>query len=643
MLKTKLILLVLVIIFNVIVFYITGYIEQQRISSVLKQNINEIEVDYKMLLHHQKIIADVEQISTIYMIPRFLEIYSQLDSATEQKKAQLREELYNILKEKYDLLKTQGVLQYHFLLKDNISFLRMHKPNKFGDDLTGIREDFEYVNKTKKSISGFVQGRTAHGFRNVYPIVDKNGTHLGAMEVSFSSDGFQNFLTNVSKIHTHFIVNKHIFDVKAWKRDDLVLKYLQSSEHKDYMLAMNSGNNKQECIESNNELLAALRDQINKCIKQGKKFALYTVTKDKSVKVITFLPIYNALNGEKQALAWLVSYRDSKLIESMILNIFIIRIISIVISLLLGFLIYSQILSYRKTKSKNILVNDILNATDNIMFVTDLKSVIYSNRKFKYFFDVDNEREFNKKTDNLLLDIFIKVDGSVYKKLFAKNESISIFIKKIIEEKRVVRVLDKNKQLKTFNINIKKINYAENKDYLVTLNDITKLKKEEGIIQNKAYTDSLTGVYNRNKFDEVLASEMQRAKRYKRDFSIAILDIDFFKRCNDTYGHLIGDEVLIMLANNISNHIRSSDTFARWGGEEFVILFPETSKYEAVKICDKLRMEVEMLSHPIAGKITVSFGVSQYLEHDDKKTLFKRCDDSLYQAKESGRNRVCAI
>lgn len=167
MLKTKLILLVLVIIFNVIVFYITGYIEQQRISSVLKQNINEIEVDYKMLLHHQKIIADVEQISTIYMIPRFLEIYSQLDSATEEKKAQLREELYNILKEKYDLLKTQGVLQYHFLLKDNISFLRMHKPNKFGDDLTGIREDFEYVNKTKKSISGFVQGRTAHGFRNV--------------------------------------------------------------------------------------------------------------------------------------------------------------------------------------------------------------------------------------------------------------------------------------------------------------------------------------------------------------------------------------------------------------------------------------------------------------------------------------------
>jgi len=158
--------------------------------------------------------------------------------ATTEEKAILRKELQKILASKYALLKMKGVLQYHFILPNNESFLRMHKVDKFGDDLTNVRADFKYINKMKVPIHGFTQGRTTHGFRNTYPIINDKGEHLGAMEISFSSDSFQEYLTNISKIHTHFLVDKNIFDSNAWKRDDLIVKYTQSEEDKDFMLAI---------------------------------------------------------------------------------------------------------------------------------------------------------------------------------------------------------------------------------------------------------------------------------------------------------------------------------------------------------------------------------------------------------------------
>ena len=134
--------------------------------------------------------------------------------------------------------------------------------------------------------------------------------------------------------------------------------------------------------------------------------------------------------------------------------------------------------------------------------------------------------------------------------------------------------------------------------------------------------------------------ELKRVGRYKNNLSIAILDIDHFKNFNDTYGHLIGDEVLIMLAKNINNIIRDTDTFARWGGEEFVILFPNTDINEAKIICEKLKDRVSKLKHEEAGNITVSFGVTQYKQNDTLETIFKRCDDALYDSKANGRNQV---
>ena len=637
--KTILMLIVVIIMANSLVYYVTEQNKEQRVEIALNDKINSLQMHYEILLHHQKIAADTAYSTTLALIPNFIEIYTKIQTATEKEKIILREKLYKSLKVKYKMLKRKGVLQYHFLLPNNISFLRMHKPSKFGDDLTDIREDFKYTNETKKPIRGFVQGRVAHGFRNTYPIISKNGVHLGAMEISYSSDNFQNYLTNISKIHTHFLVDKDIFDVKTWNRDDLVLKYVQSNESEKFMLAINGAQSKKKCIIENNNIIKKIKQEIEVNMKKGKKFALYTFNDMSVVNIVSFYPIKNLSNTK--TLAWIVSYEKSDFIYNTLKGNIIVRIISFIIFLIFGYLIYKQISIQQMIKKDHLLLNDVLNSTDDIMFATDFVTVTFANRKFKEFFNVIDEDEFNSIINKDLLKLFIATDGCLHAGLLKEKELFSTLMTRTSQDERVVAILDKSLNQKVFNINITKTNYNNNSDYLITLTDITKLKEKEIKIQRKAYIDGLTQIYNRNKFDEISQNELKRDIRYKIDLSIAIIDIDHFKDFNDKHGHLIGDEILIMLAQNINSHVRDTDTFARWGGEEFVILFPETNKDSVKIICEKFRVSIEKLLHPQAGGITASFGVTQYEADDTLETMFKRCDDALYEAKASGRNMVC--
>ncbi|MEA3497678.1 MAG: GGDEF domain-containing protein [Campylobacterota bacterium] len=309
--------------------------------------------------------------------------------------------------------------------------------------------------------------------------------------------------------------------------------------------------------------------------------------------------------------------------------------------LILGYFIYQQIISKQLLKQDHKLLDDVLNFTEDMMFSTDFKDIGFSNKKFKEFLNIKNDKEFNQDNDKTILSIFSSIDGYLHENLAAKDETFVDLLSRTTKEDRVVSILDKSISPKSFAINIVKTNHKGDKNYLVTLTDITELKKKEINILNKAFYDTLTSVYNRNKFDEIVEQELKRDTRYKRNLSIAIIDIDKFKNFNDTYGHLIGDEVLIMLSKCINENVRDTDTFARWGGEEFVILFPETNAQEAKIVCEKLRIKIENLSHEVAGGVTASFGITQYKEDDTMKTIFKRCDDALYEAKENGRNMVC--
>lgn len=163
---------------------------------------------------------------------------------------------------------------------------------------------------------------------------------------------------------------------------------------------------------------------------------------------------------------------------------------------------------------------------------------------------------------------------------------------------------------------------------------------------NMAITDGLTGLYNRHFLSTHLNNMVKQALQMGRPLSHIILDVDKFKSINDTYGHDVGDEVLIQLGKIVVNAIRSADLAARYGGEEFVVLMPETDIFDAAEVAERIRLSVERASFKVSHavgelRITVSVGVSHLRsDKDTSHELHKRADEALYRCKENGRNQV---
>lgn len=160
------------------------------------------------------------------------------------------------------------------------------------------------------------------------------------------------------------------------------------------------------------------------------------------------------------------------------------------------------------------------------------------------------------------------------------------------------------------------------------------------LMEKQATTDTLTGCYNRKMFNDLLRAEIKKADRYDKKFSLIILDIDNFKAVNDTHGHLTGDEVLKDLAAIVSGSIRESDIFARWGGEEFSVLLPETDLQGGAILAEKIRVNVKSHRFNQVGNLTCSFGVSEYKTDEPRDTLISNADWALYHAKNQGKNQV---
>jgi diguanylate cyclase (GGDEF)-like protein len=159
-------------------------------------------------------------------------------------------------------------------------------------------------------------------------------------------------------------------------------------------------------------------------------------------------------------------------------------------------------------------------------------------------------------------------------------------------------------------------------------------------LEKLATTDKLTGAHNRTKFDEIMDREMERFRRYNEPLSLIMFDIDNFKEINDTYGHSIGDYILQKIAAIARETIRKIDYFVRWGGEEFIVISPETTLEKAHALAKRLRRNVENYRFNKVGKATVSLGVTEFNNRDTIDTLIKRVDDIMYKAKIKGKNRV---
>jgi diguanylate cyclase (GGDEF)-like protein/PAS domain S-box-containing protein len=177
--------------------------------------------------------------------------------------------------------------------------------------------------------------------------------------------------------------------------------------------------------------------------------------------------------------------------------------------------------------------------------------------------------------------------------------------------------------------------------YLYYATDVTKYKKTEEELLILSITDTLTNVYNRRYFMQKLEEEIERANRGGGKFSVVMMDIDHFKNVNDQFGHNLGDIVLKKSMSDVFiNRIRKLDTLARWGGEEFVILLPETAVDKAVMLAEELRENLSKIIFQDVVKITASFGVAGYCIGDTVDKIMQKADNQMYKAKSDGRNCV---
>lgn len=274
-------------------------------------------------------------------------------------------------------------------------------------------------------------------------------------------------------------------------------------------------------------------------------------------------------------------------------------------------------------KIKNIYFDDPVNLDDNIQlyfsqieqFMTKMDMQILSTLEitsFKLLSKLNNvvyvfERESNDQINELMRRELIILVGGLLTLLF---EAVVIVFPSI----RIANL--KNSELQKI------------------------ILKRTVELEKLSQTDALTKIYNRRKLDEILIAKLARAERYNQLFSLVLIDIDHFKKVNDTYGHQVGDDVLKAISKLFFDSIRKTDMIGRWGGEEFLIVSLENNYENVLVFAEKLRAIIESHDFPVVGRITCSFGVSYYIKSDTLHNLINRADTALYQAKSAGRNCV---
>jgi len=378
--------------------FLLSYLISFSLTSLYKEHLIEKELDLKVkeLQLHIDItnlnnMRDAKSVSSsLQGNKRVVDILFQVKSANEKQRDLLRAKLYKLLSYKYKIMKQRGILQFQFVLPNNISFLRMHKPSKYGDFLGDVRYTFSYVNRTHKPTTGFEQGRTAHAFRNVFPLF-KDDIYLGAYEISYTSESVQENLLKINKIHSHFLVNKNIFKSKIWDRENQVQKYIPSVEHKDYMFTVINTINHHDLQILKYKILEPHRGWIDKEIDNSEEFAIYENVGD-FVKVVAFVAIKDM--ETKKTLAYIVSYTKSETILEIFKNF---KYINILLFLSLAIIFY---LLYKQLRYKKFLKIEIKRKTES------LKEL---NNTLEYKVKVRTEEQ------NQLLSLFNKGAISLFK------------------------------------------------------------------------------------------------------------------------------------------------------------------------------------------------------------------------------------
>ena len=323
MAMTKIVFIILFIIFSIIIDTLLNYDKKSRIESVLNEKTKQINLEYgviyKSYANLSRVIFD-SKVNT----KEIVDLFGKRD----------RVQLFKHLTEDYKKLQEYSVKQLHFHLPNNDSFLRMHRPKKFGDSLTKARQTVKYVNEHKKPIDGFEEGKIYNGFRFVYPMF-KDSKHIGSVEVSFSADFFIKEITDGYKVYSDFFIKEDVVNTKVFKEE---LSNYMKSPLTGYLYEKSFINHKTK-DEKYIQEFKKLEKEILESFKNSKAFSTYL---RESFEIVTFIPIKNPIS--KKAVAWLKINSFSKSVSRIELTKNMLSIMLIALLGLILFIIYKQLI-----------------------------------------------------------------------------------------------------------------------------------------------------------------------------------------------------------------------------------------------------------------------------------------------------------
>ncbi len=518
------------------------------------------------------------------------------------------EALYRLTLPRYKTLTEENpsltIMQFH--ASDGTSIVRMHLKEQFGDNIAARRPMMRNVHESHKMLTGFEGGVAGMAYRVVMPVFD-NDTYVGALEFG---------------IDTSYFVDK----IKQMTGSDNILLI-----HKD---ALGAADNVQYQEGIGAYYYSNITDEqkryLNAFINQNPTMESKNIRIDGSDYEINPLYLHNA---EGASVGVILSIND---VTGGYQNIFETIFASVLLTVILmgifwGLFEYAFGTLIGKLNLQERYIETILNSQKNIVVVTGEEGIIYANQSFYDYFGYKSIDAFRIE-HTCICDFF--ESGESHEYLLPEMEGMRwndyLIQYNTVEHKVKMTV---NEKTSIFTVHSKKMEYEDKIRHVVIFSDITKLNE-------LATQDVLTHVANRFQFDKVLEYSISLSQRYGRTLSIMLIDIDYFKDVNDRYGHLMGDEVLKMLAKILSENVRKSDVVARWGGEEFVVLLPDSELSSAVKLAETLRIKIGEYNFNLDENITCSIGVVRWNEGENSDQLLRRVDEKLYLAKEGGRNRV---
>ena len=404
---------------SLVINYSVGAFFQNQQNKYLEAQTELLQASYKTQYSYLKIMAH-----DIYLMyqdnEKLIALFAQAKDASISKRAEIRNDIYTMLKKRYKRLENMGVKQLHFHLPDNRSFLRMHKPEKFGDDLTHFRESVAYVNATKKEMENFEAGKLNNGFRFVFPLFDRiDGIkHIGSMEVSYPGENLLNNITDKFVIDKHFLVLKSEVIKNSWQEflDDL---YAESLENKDFFMVKDEYSKKYDAEIGHILTDEKLKDKIYLKMNSNRAFSVAGRYNFNSI-VITFLPIKNRIKNE--TIAYVALYTEADYIDTINMDRYYTKLLLLsLIFMMFLFSVYATITQKKLTEMAHF--DKLTQLPNRAYFYIELEQEIRRAKRSKeklsiMFIDLDGFKKVNDAYghnvgDELLIRVARRLEKSV--------------------------------------------------------------------------------------------------------------------------------------------------------------------------------------------------------------------------------------